>query len=208
MGAFGICGAFTCGMGDGAALGGGGIFGIGGGAAAGTLGIAGAAYFCPPAPAPGVEADPASASSGGRFRREMICVYGLGPGGASTGTGAGSPGGCMNAPVAPSPGNELCRGGAGLSAGIPGDGGMAGVGEVEVTTGAGAGATKTGSGSGATFIDGTEPPGAGEGGMTGPCIGGGALKVGCAGAMSLKIDVKLGSAAFTGAGDAGAVGAD
>lgn len=37
--------------------------------------------------------------------------------------------------------------------------------------------------------------------MTGPCAGVGGLNVGCAGGMSLKIDVKLDAAALGGVGD-------
>jgi hypothetical protein len=90
LGAFGAWGAFTLGM-----AGTGGILGIGGGAA----------NF--PAPAPAAGACPAAASSlAASFEREMICVYGLGPLGASTGTGVCSTGECMKAPVAPSPDKE------------------------------------------------------------------------------------------------------
>jgi hypothetical protein len=116
------------------------------------LGIAGGANF--PAPAPAAGACPVSPSSAGgaRFDREMICVYGLGPLGASTGTGVGSAVGCLNAPVAPSPDKELGRCGRGLSAGTFGDGGIAGVGRFGIATGTGGDAAKTGSGTGGVFI--------------------------------------------------------
>jgi hypothetical protein len=89
-----------------------------------------------------------------------------------------------------------------------GDGGAAGVGGVGLATDVGIGATKTGSGNTGTFIGGTEGTDWVDGGMTGPCIGVDALSVEGAGDMSLNIDVKLGSAALTGAGDAGADGAE
>ncbi len=121
---FGTAGAF------GAAIlgigGGGGIFGTGGGAT-GILGSEGAADF--PAPAfVGEDCAPA-ASASASFEREMICVYGLGPLGITTEAAAGScPFGCMNAPVAPSPGREVCRWGAGFSAATLGSGGIVGTG--------------------------------------------------------------------------------
>ncbi len=67
-------------------------------------------------------------------------------------TGVGSAVGCMNAPVAPSPGKELGREGSGLSTGTLGDGGIAGAGRFGITTGAGGDAAKTGSGTGVAFI--------------------------------------------------------
>jgi hypothetical protein len=110
----------------------------------------------------------------------------------------------MNAPVAPSPDDELCREAPGLSTGILVGDGKAGAGGVAVTTGVGVGVTKRGSGSGATFIGGTEGSGCGDGGITG--VGACGLNVGCAGGISLKIDVKLDSEEFGGAGVAGADG--
>jgi hypothetical protein len=59
----------------------------------------------------------------------------------------------MNAPVAPSPGKELGRGGTGLSTRTLGDGAIAGAGGFGISTGVGD-AAKTGSGNGVAFIGG------------------------------------------------------
>ena len=197
FGTFGAGGAFILGTGGAASFGGGGIFGIGGGAAAGILGMDGAANL----PGAGLAAGacPASASSGSAaFGREMICVYGLGPLDPSAGAGAGSAVGCINAPVAPSPGNG-CLEGTGFSTGALGDTGIAGA-EEGLGGATGVGATKTGSGRGVTFTGGTDGTGGAAGGMIAPCTAGGALNGACCVPMSLNIDVKLGSDALADAG--------
>lgn len=161
------------GTGGGASFGGGGIFGIGGGATPGIFGIDREA-ICPALAAGAFP--PSDSPCSDILGREMIWVYGLGPLGASTGTGTGSAAGRMNAPVAPSPGRDAGLGGIGFSAGALRGGRIAGAeGGVDVTTGVGVGATKTGSGKGVTFIAGADGGAGTAGGIMAPGTGGAAL---------------------------------
>lgn len=149
FGTFGAGGAFILDTGGGATLGGGGSFGMDG------AGIDGTRNF--PAPAAAAGACSASASSASAaFGREMICVYGLGPLGASIGTGIVSAAGWRNAPVAPSPANDAGRGGAGFPTGTLGGGGKTAPAGVGAT---GVGATNTGSGSVPMLIGGADGKG-------------------------------------------------
>ena len=118
LGAFGTGGVFIFRTAGAAIFGAGGIFGIGGGAAPGILGRDGAANF--PAPAAG-DCPPSDSSGSEIFGREMICVYGLGPLGASAGTGTAGALGCLNAPVAPSPDPDRGLEGDGVSTAADGD---------------------------------------------------------------------------------------
>ena len=83
-------------------------------------------------------------------------MYGLGPLGASIGTGIVSAAGRRNAPVAPSPANDAGREGAGLSTGTLGGGGNTAPAGVGAT---GVGATNTGSGSAPVLIGGADGEG-------------------------------------------------
>jgi len=175
FGAFGAAGAATFGFGGAGIFLGGSIFGI-----EGAANFSAGAPPAAPSPSSSVSVEAMSLS------REMICVYGLGPTGASGKTGAGSLApGREKAPVAPSPGRAL--GFATLGAG-----GIGMTGGIGVTTGGGGGATYAGGENGSFCFEGAANGSTG-GGVN--ALGGGngvlVVKVRGGASMSLNNPVKL-----------------